>query len=182
MKRVPLVTSYPPEHCSPPVQGSSRGASVGPRPRTPNTHVRLHLLPPRSRPRPHSLHWGRRDYRWVKFTSLHKLFDITNKVKVYQETTRGLYYYRASTRPPCLETKNINKTPCIFHRPTCLSMCRTWSCGSYTREPKRYPERPAATGEGRKKKRSKTHRSLSTIYFIYCETSPDSQLSDINGA
>lgn len=156
--------------------GSSRGAFVCPRPRTPNTHVRLHLLPPQSRPWSHSLHWGCWDYRWVKFTSLHKLFDITNKVKVYQETTRGLYYYRVSTRSPCLETKNINKTPCIFHKLTCLSMWRTWSCGSYTREPKRYPERPAATGEKKKAKHIAHYQPsiLSTVKHLQtpsCQTS-----------
>lgn len=56
----------------------------------PNKHIQLHLLltfsPCSSRSRSHSLHWGREDYRWVKFTSLRKLFDITNKVKVYQKT------------------------------------------------------------------------------------------------
>jgi len=55
-------------------------------------------------------------------------------------------------------------------------MSRTQACGSYTTETKRYPEGPAATEE------EENHRSLSAIYFIYYETSPDSQLSDINGA
>lgn len=55
----------------------------------PDRHIQLHLLstlPWSSRSRSLSLHRGRQDYRWVKFTSLRKLFDITNKVKVYQKT------------------------------------------------------------------------------------------------
>lgn len=59
----------------------------------PNKHIQLHFLrtappppPCSSRLRSHSLHWGHAAYRWVKFTSLRKLFDITNKVKVYQKT------------------------------------------------------------------------------------------------
>ena len=69
-----------------------------------------HYHPPPPPPS-HSSLWGRRDRRWVKFTSLHKLFDITNKVKVYQKTTGGRRYYRLPTCSPCLETKNINTTP-----------------------------------------------------------------------
>lgn len=75
---------------SPPVQCSCRGALVYPKPHKPNKHIQLRLLltfsPCSSRSRSLSLHRGREDYRWVKFTSLRKLFDITNKVKVYQKT------------------------------------------------------------------------------------------------
>ena len=75
---------------SPPVQCSCRGASVYPKPHsqtsTSSSTFSSPVSPCSSRSRSHSLHRGRRDYRWVKFTSLRKLFDITNKVKVYQKT------------------------------------------------------------------------------------------------
>ena len=57
---------------------------------SPNKLIQLHLLftlsPCSSRSRSHGSRWGRTDYCWVKFTSLCKLFDITNKVKVYQNS------------------------------------------------------------------------------------------------
>lgn len=74
-------------YCSPPLH-SCGGALVHPKPhrhrRTSN--CTSNFYPCSSRLRSHRLFSGCAGHRWVKFTCLCKLVDITKKVRVFQKT------------------------------------------------------------------------------------------------
>ena len=128
-----------------------------------NKHIQLHLLhtlsPCSSRSRSHSLHWGRADYRWVKFTSLRKLFDITNKVRVYQKTPED-YIIMVCWVVRC--TSPSKNSWGLFSSASWL----TYQCAEH-KPVEVTQERPRSTQRGPQLTRQKNHRSLSAIYFIY---------------